>query len=79
MRCEHRDWLSLFIQVPERLDSNLLPRLSVITGGWRGVGTMSSLRDGMQGREMGGPGRATGTPNGVCGVCSGNGDDPCPE
>ena len=54
MRREHRDWLSLLMHVLERLNSNLLPRLSTLTGWWRGVGTMPGLGEGVWGRYGGG-------------------------
>ena len=65
------------MHVLECLDSNLLPRLSILTGCWRGVGTMSGLGEGVWGRYMGGQDRTTGTEKSVCSFRSdsGSGDD----
>lgn len=81
MRREHRDRFPLFMHVLERLDSNLLPRLSTLAGCWRGVGTMSGLGEGVWGRYVGGQDRTTGTERGVYSLCSdsGSGDDSRPQ
>lgn len=81
MRREHRDRLPLFTHILERLDSNLLPRLSVLTRCWRGVGTMSGLGERMWGRYVGGQDRTTASENGVCSLRSdsANGDDSRPQ
>ena len=69
------------MHVLERLDSDLLSPFSILTGCWRGVGTMSGLGEGVWGRYVGGQGRTTGIEKGVCSLCSnsGSGDDSRPQ
>jgi hypothetical protein len=79
MRREHCDRLPLLVHVLERLDSNLLPHLSILTGCWRGVGTMSCLVEGVWRRYVeGGQDRTSCGADGTCCLRSRNGNDSRP-